>query len=100
MTLGTLVTMPFSGVLASELGWESIFYVQGGLSVLWYILWLIFVYDSPSLHPRISRTEKQMIESSLGTGASNEKVRIASILLIFFFGWQDYVPVFFTMFPI
>ncbi|KAF2348310.1 Major facilitator superfamily, partial [Trinorchestia longiramus] len=71
MTLGTLVTMPFSGLLAAELGWESIFYVQGGLCLLWYILWLIFVFDSPAQHPRVSRAERQMIETSIGGGNAN-----------------------------
>ena len=42
------------------------FYVQGSLSIIWYVLWLVFVFDSPALHPRVSRTERQMIESSLG----------------------------------
>ncbi|XP_018006986.1 sialin isoform X2 [Hyalella azteca] len=69
MTLGTLVTMPFSGLLAATINWESIFYVQGALSILWYVLWLFFVYDSPSQHPRISRSERQMIESSIGGGS-------------------------------
>lgn len=70
MTLGTLVTMPFSGLLAATLGWESVFYVQGALSIIWYILWLIFVYDSPSQHPRISRAERQMIETSMGVSTT------------------------------
>uniref|UniRef100_A0A2P2HW34 Sialin-like n=1 Tax=Hirondellea gigas TaxID=1518452 RepID=A0A2P2HW34_9CRUS len=70
MTLGTLFTMPFSGILASTLGWEFVFYVQGVLSILWYILWVIFVFDSPSQHPRITRTERQMIDNSIGGGSA------------------------------
>ncbi|XP_063845764.1 LOW QUALITY PROTEIN: sialin-like [Scylla paramamosain] len=73
MTLGTLVCMPFSGFLAASLDWSAVFYVQGGLSLLWYILWLIFVYDSPAQHPRISRAEKKYIEESLGTVVKTEK---------------------------
>ncbi|XP_045116089.1 sialin-like isoform X1 [Portunus trituberculatus] len=73
MTLGTLVCMPFSGFLAASLDWSAVFYVQGGLSLLWYVLWLIFVYDSPAQHPRISRAEKKYIEESLGTVVKTEK---------------------------
>ncbi|KAK3872158.1 hypothetical protein Pcinc_022759 [Petrolisthes cinctipes] len=73
MTLGTLVCMPFSGLLAASLDWTAIFYVQGGLSLLWYILWMIFVFDSPAQHPRISRSERKYIEESLGTVVKSEK---------------------------
>lgn len=66
MTLGTLICMPLSGILASEVSWESVFYVQGGLSLLWYVLWLVFVFDSPSRHPRISNKEKKFIEEAIG----------------------------------
>jgi hypothetical protein len=69
--------MPFSGLLAATINWESIFYVQGALSILWYILWLFFVYDSPSQHPRISRSERHMIESSIGGGSPDAPVSIA-----------------------
>ncbi|XP_045585411.2 putative inorganic phosphate cotransporter isoform X2 [Procambarus clarkii] len=73
MTLGTLVCMPFSGLLAATLGWSSIFYMQGGLSILWYVLWCIFVYDSPAQHPRISKDERKFIEESLGTVVKTKK---------------------------
>jgi len=71
MTLGTLVTLPMSGLLAATVNWESVFYVQGSLSILWYILWIFLVYDSPSQHPRIGRVEKQMLESALGSSSGN-----------------------------
>ncbi|XP_066979522.1 sialin-like isoform X4 [Macrobrachium rosenbergii] len=73
MTLGTLVCMPFSGLLAATVDWSAIFYVQGGLSILWYVLWLIFVYDTPAKHPRISVAERTYIESSMGTVTKSEK---------------------------
>jgi len=73
MTVGTLITMPLSGVLASEVSWESVFYVQGSLSCLWYVLWLFLVYDSPAVHPYIGQQEKNMIQSSLGTTVATAK---------------------------
>lgn len=81
MTLGTLVCMPFSGVLASEIGWESVFYVQGGLSLLWYILWLIFIFDTPEDHPRINPDEKKYIMESFGetTEHDHHKVQLPSL---------------------
>ena len=71
MTLGTLITLPLSGFLASDFGWESVFYVQGGLSIVWYALWLILVYDSPSDHPRIAAREKFFIQESIEKVSGN-----------------------------
>ena len=57
MALGTVISLPFSGILADVAGWESVFYVQGGLALIWCGLWLVCVYDSPEEHPRIHPTE-------------------------------------------
>ena len=82
MTLGTLFCLPFTGILASEYGWEWVFYVQGGLSLIWYFLWLCFVYDSPKLHPRISRQERDFIYSSMGVTHSSyqSKIQLAEVI--------------------
>ena len=55
MFLGTIIALSLSGVIADGLGWESIFYVFGALALLWFVLWIILIYDSPSKHPRISK---------------------------------------------
>jgi len=67
--LGTVISLPFSGMLAEFLGWESVFYVQGGLCFLWYAAWIMFVYDTPSSHKFISEEEKDLINSGIGTSA-------------------------------
>lgn len=68
MALGTVISLPFSGILAASLGWESVFYVQGGLAMIWCLLWLVFVYDSPQDHPRIHPAELALFESSMQGG--------------------------------
>ncbi|XP_071452001.1 putative inorganic phosphate cotransporter isoform X2 [Hetaerina americana] len=65
--LGTVISITLSGVLAGQINWEAVFYVMGGLSTIWCILWIIFVYDGPDIHPRISEEEKTYILSSLGS---------------------------------
>ena len=42
-------------------GWPSLFYVYGGICVLFVVLWMLTIYDSPMDHPRISEKEKQYI---------------------------------------
>ncbi|XP_062706661.1 sialin [Aedes albopictus] len=64
--LGTVISMLMAGVLAGSLGWESVFYVMGGLSCIWLVLWVLLVQDSPSKQALISAEERTFITSSLG----------------------------------
>lgn len=65
---GTVVSLPVSGWLCSlELwnGWPLAFYLFGSLGLVWYIFWLIYIYDTPSLHVSIDPAEKAYIEASV-----------------------------------
>ncbi|PNF31193.1 putative inorganic phosphate cotransporter [Cryptotermes secundus] len=66
---GTIISMPLSGYLCSlEFlgGWPLSFYIFGGLGVVWFMVWLFVVYDTPALHPYISIQEKNHIISQVG----------------------------------
>jgi MFS transporter, ACS family, solute carrier family 17 (sodium-dependent inorganic phosphate cotransporter), other len=80
--LGLVVASSLSGVLASEVNWESIFYVFGGLGCIWTVMWLIFVRSSPATDRFITHEERKFIESQLNTEskASNNKIPWKSIL--------------------
>jgi MFS family permease len=71
--MGTILGTLFSGMMADSLGWEAVFYIEGSLSVIVVSAWLFFIYDSPALHPRISRQEREYIESST-ISAKNTRV--------------------------
>ncbi|XP_066588738.1 putative inorganic phosphate cotransporter isoform X2 [Prorops nasuta] len=63
---GTVFALPVSGwVAASSLGWPFVFYIFGGLAIIWSILFFIFGADSPSEHRSISIEEKSYIVQSL-----------------------------------
>lgn len=65
---GTVISLPLSGWLCSlELwgGWPLAFYLFGGLGVIWYAFWLIFIYDTPAQHVRIDPRERAYIEASV-----------------------------------
>ncbi|XP_063236034.1 sialin-like isoform X2 [Bacillus rossius redtenbacheri] len=67
--LGTITCFPISGLLCDwgvAGGWPMVFYVFGGIGVVWFIPWLFLVYDSPQQHPRISPEERDYIEKSIG----------------------------------
>ena len=40
----------FSGLIIQLAGWEWVFYLQGGLALLWCLLWVLLVADSPDKH--------------------------------------------------
>ncbi|XP_045451418.1 sialin [Melitaea cinxia] len=65
-SLGTVISMLMAGVLTATLGWESVFYVMGGLSCAWCALWVWLVRDSPQTQPLISVEEREMIVTALG----------------------------------
>ncbi|KAH9508375.1 hypothetical protein Btru_050943 [Bulinus truncatus] len=67
--LGTVISMPISGLLCdSDIagGWPSAFYVFGSLGCVWFIAWTLLVHNTPAEHPRISESEREYIESSVG----------------------------------
>lgn len=79
MSIGTVVALPFSGFLAEALGWESVFYVQGGLAAIWLVLWIFFVYDSPQLHPRIHPKELELYQAATEAGAGKSRVSQSTV---------------------
>ncbi|KAF7990568.1 hypothetical protein HCN44_000373 [Aphidius gifuensis] len=69
-SLGAAITMPLCGYLIASIGWESVFYITGGIGLLWSLTWFALVFDSPAQHPRISDDERQYIETAIGTTSS------------------------------
>ncbi|CAI6346107.1 unnamed protein product [Macrosiphum euphorbiae] len=64
-SIGVAVTYVMCGYLIATFGWESVFYVSGGLGLLWYICWNLLVYDTPAKHPTISSKERTYIENCI-----------------------------------
>ncbi|KAF8787065.1 sialin-like [Argiope bruennichi] len=64
--IGTVISLPISGLLCfSDFlgGWPSVFYVFGTLGCIWFIFWVIFIYETPEKHPRISQAELTLIQT-------------------------------------
>ncbi|XP_012255380.2 putative inorganic phosphate cotransporter isoform X2 [Athalia rosae] len=73
---GTVVGLPVSGFLsASSIGWPSVFYVVGSVTIAWSIVFYIWGADSPALHRSIKPAEQNYIEASLGQADVKEKLR-------------------------
>merc|ERR1719173_293689 len=63
--VGTIFGFFVSGILVDALNWEAAFYIEGGATFAWLILWILFVYDTPDKHPFISDHELELIKEGL-----------------------------------
>lgn len=64
-SLGAAITLPVCGYLIAYFEWPSVFYVTGGIALVWAIAWFWVVHDSPEQHPRISREEKEKLRKEI-----------------------------------
>lgn len=65
--VGTVVSMPMCGFLATTIGWESIFYVFGIVALIWCFCWFKIVTESPLDDPHITKDELMYLKETLGT---------------------------------
>jgi ACS family glucarate transporter-like MFS transporter len=56
----TVLFAPLMGWLVHSFGWQSVFFVMGGLGILMAFIWLKMVYG-PKDHPRINAAELEYI---------------------------------------
>ncbi|XP_045476662.1 putative inorganic phosphate cotransporter [Harmonia axyridis] len=58
---GTVIFTLISGPIANGLGWQFIFYIEGGISALWLIVWSILGADFPEKQRFMSAEEKEFM---------------------------------------
>ncbi|XP_076050338.1 putative inorganic phosphate cotransporter [Oratosquilla oratoria] len=64
---GTIVAFPLAATIINAFGWETVFYVQGAMTLLWCLSWFFIVADSPNTFRWITEDEKNYINESLGS---------------------------------
>ena len=77
----TVLFAPLMGWLVHTYGWQSVFYVMGGLGIVMSFVWTRTIYG-PKDHPRINQAELSYIEAggalvdieSAGNGAKSRKM--------------------------
>ncbi|XP_059745726.1 sialin isoform X2 [Bos taurus] len=74
--LGTVVSLPLSGVICYYMNWTYVFYFFGLVGIIWFILWICLVSDTPETHKTITPYEKEYILSSL----KNQEAQVRSLL--------------------
>ncbi|KAI4456694.1 solute carrier family 17 [Holotrichia oblita] len=64
--LGAVIGNLWSGFLMRYTQyWPTVFYFWGAVGVVWCICFLIWIYDTPSLHPNITEREKIFLEEEV-----------------------------------
>ncbi|XP_046627975.1 putative inorganic phosphate cotransporter [Neodiprion virginianus] len=60
MEVGCVLGTVLSGFLIrySSIGWPMVFYVYGGMGVLWFLAWILLCYSEPDVHPFITEAER------------------------------------------
>jgi ACS family sodium-dependent inorganic phosphate cotransporter len=80
--IGTVLSLLFTGLIVQYINWEAVFYIMGGLSSIWCVLWWFLMTDSPRTNPYISDEERDYIVSSLGEDKEEVTQKVNTI---FFF---------------
>lgn len=65
LSAGMLTAYPISGLLCQygfAGGWPSVFYVFGGLGLVWFSFWALLVTNSPLTHPSIRKEELAIMD--------------------------------------
>jgi len=60
-TVGSIITNPLCGVIIQKLGWEAVFYITAGVTMVWFLAWILLVTDMPEDNKYISEEEKEFI---------------------------------------
>ncbi|XKL68359.1 hypothetical protein PGB90_003850 [Kerria lacca] len=70
---GAGIAYPLCGFTVQNYGWETIFFITGGISLLWYLIWLLFVGNYPATDRFISEKEKRYLSLKVDH-PSNKKI--------------------------
>lgn len=63
--IGVVFTSAMSGLILKYYPWPIVFYFYGALGMIWYVLWLLICYNTPTEHPFISDSEANFLKESL-----------------------------------
>ncbi|XP_077994431.1 sialin-like [Glandiceps talaboti] len=74
--VGTIFVSAISGVMSANTGWDSVFYMSGGIGLTWVIGWILLGYDSPEKHPRISESERKYIIQEIGPSSEDKDPKV------------------------
>ncbi|XP_050295381.1 sialin-like isoform X2 [Anthonomus grandis grandis] len=72
---GAIFAMMVLAYLADAAGWRSIFWLSGGLGLVWFVAWLYLVSESPDTDPTITPEELNYIKSNRKESTKRQNFR-------------------------
>ncbi|XP_018301443.1 sialin isoform X1 [Mycetomoellerius zeteki] len=66
-SIGIGLTYPLCAFIIAHFGWRIVFYTTGTIGLVWCIFWYLCAFDTPALHPRISKPELRYIQECVRT---------------------------------
>jgi ACS family sodium-dependent inorganic phosphate cotransporter len=63
--LGTVFALVVSPIIVAHLGWPWVFYLFGGLGIVWFAIWQMRAAATPAQHSRISTAELDYIRAHI-----------------------------------
>lgn len=102
---GNAVTPPLVALLVTALSWRASFYVLGGVTALWVVVWWWYFRDDPGAHPAMTPQDLATLPPYGASHLTSTHVpwgplirRIAPAVLVYFcYGWTGWL--FFTWLP-
>lgn len=79
-SMGVAIYYPIFGWIMKTYSWEYIFHFCGIVGIIWFLCWNYFVYDTPSLHPRIDPIERNYIHEKLGSSLQLKQPNVKRII--------------------
>ncbi|KAL5279702.1 hypothetical protein ACFFRR_003980 [Megaselia abdita] len=72
--VGTILGNVISGLIMDTHPWEMVFYVFGGIGVVWFIIFTPLCYSDPDSHPFIKEKEKNYLKREMGSIERNRNL--------------------------
>ncbi|KAJ2946183.1 hypothetical protein O0L34_g5117 [Tuta absoluta] len=73
--IGNIFGPIISGYIMADGGdWAHVFYVFGGLGVIWFLFWCLLCYSTPNSHPFISDEERNYLNANVTASGLHKKL--------------------------
>ncbi|CAK1596028.1 unnamed protein product [Parnassius mnemosyne] len=73
--IGNIFGPYISGLILADGGdWANVYYVFGGLGMIWFIFWVLLCYSNPNSHPFISDEERNYLNKNVAASGLHKKL--------------------------